>query len=242
MTDERSRNWTPSLIAGIACTATALAGSTFFIALMAGYLPGELAEIADKIAVGMIGIVIAASSLWLFVRWLNRRDSSTRLERPNGLVGNTRKLRSMAGMVVFALVILFIVIAAAYLLVTPRTAAPTNEELDICEAIFLFELSEARRIPLAEEGICLEVHGLNPPTSLLRRLQRHEPRAKHRAEFRDGLNVLVQFGKIHRTSADTAEAFASLYVAADFGWGRTYFLVRNDGKWTVPRAQLQWVS
>jgi hypothetical protein len=242
MTDVQRSALTPSLIAGIACTAIALAGCTFLLTLMAGWLPGELAETAEEIALATLGIVISGLSLWIFIRWLNRRHIPSRFNPPDGLNENTANKRKISGAFAFAAVVLYAVVATAYLLVTTRTASLTDQEVEICEAIFLHELSDSGRVPLAEAGICLEVRGLNPPAALLWRLQRYEPRAKHRTRFREGDNVLFKIGKIQQTGTNTAAAFASCYVAGDVGWGRTYFLVKQGGQWTVSRTQLQWVS
>src|SRR5262245_11797754 len=123
-----------------------------------------------------------------------------------------------------------------------RTASLTGEELEICESVLRQELSDFGHIPRAQAGVCLRVHGLNPPASLLQRLKQYEPHILPGSEFRDGFNVLVEVGQIRQSNEHTAEVFANCYVAGDVGWGRTFTLVRKDGKWIVEHVELEWVS
>ena len=143
---------------------------------------------------------------------------------------------------ILASVCIFGSLIGGYVWLWMRMHSATPEEMDICEAILRRELSDFGSIPRAQAGVCLRVNGFNPPAALLRRIQEYEPHLLAGSEFRDGWNVLVEVGPIRKTSEFSAEAFASCYVAGDVGWGRTFMLVRKDGKWIVEHVKLQWVS
>jgi hypothetical protein len=129
-----------------------------------------------------------------------------------------------------------------YVWLKMRTASLTHEEIDICEAILRQELSDLGHDPRAKAGVCLRVRGLNPPAPLLHQLQQNQARVLAGSEFRDGSNVLVEIGPIRQSNEFTAKVFASCYVAGDVGWGRTFTMVRKDGKWIVEHVELLWVS
>jgi hypothetical protein len=143
---------------------------------------------------------------------------------------------------ILASICIFGSLVVGYVLLWTRMHSVTPEEMDICEAILRRELSDSGSIPRAQAGVCLRVNGFNPPAALLRRFQEYEPHLLAGSEFRDGWNVLVEVGPTRKTSEFSAEAFASCYVAGDVGGGRTFTLVRKDGKWVIDQVKLQWVS
>jgi hypothetical protein len=76
--DKREKRLSANLVAGAACTAIALVGGLFFVAAQLDWVPADFIEPIESVIVGVIGISLAAFSLWFVIRWLNRRDDPVR--------------------------------------------------------------------------------------------------------------------------------------------------------------------
>jgi hypothetical protein len=76
--DKREKRLSATVIAGAACTMIAVVGCLFLVTRHLGWMPDDLVEPIESVIVGVIGISIAAFSLWVIIRWLNRRDDPGR--------------------------------------------------------------------------------------------------------------------------------------------------------------------
>src|SRR5262245_61195298 len=67
-----------SVIAGAACTIIAVVGGLYLVTVHLGWVRDDLVEPIESVIVGVIGISIAAFSIWLVIRYFNRRDDRGR--------------------------------------------------------------------------------------------------------------------------------------------------------------------
>ena len=142
------------------------------------------------------------------------------------------------------------VIVCAYMLSTAQSAALSDEEWDICEAVCRHHLSQDPAREAAKCGrfflsVCSQdtVRRHDPPDSFLERFNPAIGTIKNGSEFNDdesGIHLAI--AEIRLDSGGTAEVRTTSHQGRGVDVGSTLYADRIAGKWKIIREKVHWTA
>jgi hypothetical protein len=127
--------------------------------------------------------------------------------------------------------------------------------LDVAEAVFRHQFDpNASGRQRDVDYFFISVENNDPPKALLARFANHTPRVlpaslatssaiegvKHKEL--GGRGLIFRFASIKWLDADTAEVYGGYRESGLSGAGNVYRVERRDGKWSVTKVDLKWVT
>jgi len=147
------------------------------------------------------------------------------------------------------LCVLMGMLVGAYMLSTAQSAALSDEEWDICEAVCRHQLSQDPAREAAQSGrfflsVCSQntVRRYDPPDSFLQRFDPEIGTINSGSEFDDESGIHLAIAEIRHTAPGTAEVRATCHQGAGAAVGSTLYAKRLGGKWKVIRETTHWTA
>lgn len=123
-----------------------------------------------------------------------------------------------------------------------KTISP-KDGLDIAEAVFRYQFTNnASGQQQKAATYFLLLFGGNPDADFLNRFSGNLPPVKAGADFIIGTGLQFEVARIKRISDSVVEVEGGYYETGLSASGNTYRVEHIDGKWTVTRNQMNWIS
>lgn len=120
---------------------------------------------------------------------------------------------------------------------------PIQEALDIAETTFRYQFKDnASGQQQKAPAYFLSLFGKDPTPEFLKRFAGHKPPIRKGSEFEimKGIEFIVT--RIKRVTKDKVEVSGGYYASGLSASGNTYVLEKKNGKWTVTKNTMHWIS
>jgi glyoxylase-like metal-dependent hydrolase (beta-lactamase superfamily II) len=120
---------------------------------------------------------------------------------------------------------------------------PIQEAFDIAEITFRYQFKDnASGQQQKAPAYFLSLFGKDPTPEFLKRFAGHKPPVRKGSEFEimKGLKFIVT--RIKRVTRNKVEVSGGYYEAGLSSSGNTYVLEKKNGKWTVTKNTMHWIS
>jgi len=120
---------------------------------------------------------------------------------------------------------------------------PIQEALDIAETTFRYQFEnnvsgQQQKAP----AYFLSLFGKDPAPEFLKRFAGHKPPVRKGSEFEIFKGIKFSVTLIKRVTRDKVEVSGGYYEAGLSASGNTYVLEKKNGRWTVTKKILRWIS
>ena len=118
-----------------------------------------------------------------------------------------------------------------------------EEALDIAESVFRYQFSHnASGLQQKAQGFFLKLFRDDPDADFLSRFKDVMPPVHKGTEFKSGAGLRFSVVKIKRLTASTVEVEGGYFEGGLSASGNRYTVEKKDGKWTVVKDRMMWIS